>query len=113
METINILYIGKHPEIMETVVRLINKNELWTGFGTTNENEALTLFKSNSICLVLLGCGIDEQTEISLRSFFTQHNPKTKIIQHYGGGSGLLYNEIQTALNNDPEIISFLSQFNA
>ena len=113
MEAINILYIGRHPEIMETVVRLINKNESWNGLGTTNDEEAKALFKGIRMSLVLLGCGISEEDEISLRIAFAAHNPRVKVIQHYGGGSGLLYNEIYAALYNRPEIINFLSQFNA
>jgi hypothetical protein len=29
MEKTHILYIGMHPEILETVVRIANKNEAW------------------------------------------------------------------------------------
>lgn len=108
MKTINILYIGRHTEITSTVTRLINKNENWHGIGTVNDTEAVVLFKTNDISLVLLGCGITEKEEITLRSFLKSHNPKVKIIQHYGGGSGLLFNEIYTALNSRPEIINFL-----
>jgi len=34
-----------------------------------------------------------------LRGYFIKVNPAVIIIQHYGGGSGLLNNEILQALN--------------
>jgi hypothetical protein len=42
METIHILYIGRHPEILETVIRLINAN--WSGVGVMNDEEAKEIF---------------------------------------------------------------------
>ncbi|KGO91669.1 hypothetical protein [Flavobacterium subsaxonicum] len=95
---INILYIGRHAEILETVVRLINKNDSWNGIGVSKDSQAMELFIKHPFDIVLLGCGIDEEDENKLRTFFTLNNPSVKIVQHYGGGSGLLYNEITTAL---------------
>lgn len=97
-QKINILYIGKHNEIMQTVVRLINNNENWNGMGTISYSEAKHLFVMNNPDIVLLGCGIDESNELDLREYFNKHNSSVKIVQHYGGGSGLLYNEIMIAL---------------
>ena len=45
MKTIAILYIGRHPEITETVVRLLNTNENWVGVGTVNDEEAKAIFE--------------------------------------------------------------------
>lgn len=109
MEKVNILYIGRHPEIMETVVRLINKNESWKGIGTADDQMAMTLFTNIDFDVVLLGCGINEQDEIRLRRFFKATNPQCKIVQHYGGGSGLLYNEITAALYDGTATAHFLS----
>ena len=44
MKTIAILYIGRHPEITETVVRLLNTYENWVGVGTVNDEEAKAIF---------------------------------------------------------------------
>jgi hypothetical protein len=98
-QKINILYIGKHAEIMQTVVRLINNNENWMGKGTTDYDEAKAFFTEQSYDIVLLGCGIDEEDELLLRAFFKEKNPAAKVVQHYGGGSGLLYSEITIVLN--------------
>lgn len=95
---VNILYIGRHPEILETVVRLINANENWFGAGAETDETAMDLFKKINFNLVLLGCGIEEESEQMLREFFNNANPSCPIVQHYGGGSGLLKNEILSAL---------------
>ena len=97
---INILYIGRHPEILETVVRLINANENWFGAGAETDEAAMDLFKKINFNLVLLGCGIEEESEEMLRNFFQKENPNCQIVQHYGGGSGLLKNEILSALED-------------
>lgn len=101
METINILYIGRHLEILATVVRLINANVNWNGVGVMNDEEAKEIFLRKDFSLVLLGSGIQEQSEADLCKFFINHNPNISIVQHYGGGSGLLKSEILLALCNN------------
>lgn len=95
---IKILYIGRHKEILDTVVRLLNANDEWLGVGAESDEEALHLFSLYDFTLVLLGCGIPEESENYLVTHFKKQNPLIKIVQHYGGGSGLLMNEIVTAL---------------
>lgn len=95
---INILYIGRHQEILETVVRLINSNEDWFGVGAETDETAMDLFSKIHFNIVLLGCGIEENSEKKLCEFFQEKETNCKIIQHYGGGSGLLKNEIFSAL---------------
>lgn len=98
METTHILYIGKHAAIREVVLRLINSNKGWNGIGAEQEQEAKALFGQHRFSLVLFGSGIDEDGEKRLCQFFTQQQPNIIIVQHYGGGSGLLKSEILTAL---------------
>jgi len=100
MKTTKILYIGRHSEIMEIVVRLINANENWEGIGAVTDEEAMRIFQRENIDIILLGSGIDEESEAMLDAFFRKVNSKIKIIQHYGGGSGLLKSEILLALSN-------------
>jgi len=102
MNKLNILYIGRHPEIRETVVRLINKHEHWKGAGAGTDEEAYILGREDIFDIILLGCGIKEESEQQLRDFFMQQSPGIIIIQHYGGGSGLLANEIKEALDKRP-----------
>ncbi|MFV5696051.1 hypothetical protein ACM55G_11520 [Flavobacterium sp. LB3P122] len=101
METTNILYIGRHIEILAIVVRLINSNEGWSGVGVMNDDEAEEIFCQKEFSLVLLGSGIQKESETSLRAFFKKQNPNIIVVQHYGGGSGLLKSEIIVALENN------------
>ncbi len=98
METIKILYIGIHPEITATVVRLINAVSDWSAVGVMNQAEAKKVFAENHFTIVLLGSGIEEESEKALRAFFKKQNPQIRIVQHYGGGSGLLKSEILLAI---------------
>jgi hypothetical protein len=100
MRHINILYIGRHLEILSTVIRLINANVDWSGIGAMNDEEAKYLFRQKKFEIVLLGSGITEESEKQLRLFFRNQNPNTVVVQHYGGGSGLLKTEILMALEN-------------
>lgn len=93
-----ILAIGRHPEILQTVVRLVNNNPGWECTGVITDEEALEAFTINPFKLVLLCNGISPQSEGKLCAAFRAHNPAIIIVQHYGGGSGLLSAEIWQAL---------------
>jgi hypothetical protein len=96
-EKMNILVIGRHPQIMETVLRLINSQPGWKAEGAITDEEAVEKFNSNFI-LVLIGGGVEESSEKKLKTAFEKINPQVKMIRHYGGGSGLLFNEIEEAI---------------
>lgn len=98
MDKIQILVIGRNPEIVQTVVRLINNNPSWSASHALTDEVAINLFESRSFNLVLLGGGIEPESDSLLRHEFTSRNPNITIIQHYGGGSGLLATEINMAL---------------
>ena len=98
MRKIEIRVVGRHPQIMETVLRLINQNENWNAVGALTDEDAVEKFYQHTFQLVLLGGGIEEASERKLRSLFTFQDTGIIIIQHYGGGSGLLSNEIMEAL---------------
>ncbi len=93
-----ILVIGRHEQIMQTVLKLINEMENYHAIGCLTDKEAIDLLKKNSIDLVLVGGGVEIQSEMNLRTFVQENYPFTKVIQHFGGGSGLLFNELREAL---------------
>jgi hypothetical protein len=103
MNKIQILAIGHNEEILQTVLRLINANTEWEGTGTTNDEKAIELFHHRKFDIVLLGGGINSQDEMKLRTLFVKQNPQITIIQHFGGGSGFLANEIQAALEKNAD----------
>jgi hypothetical protein len=96
---IEILAVGRNDEILQTLLRLINKNEDWHAAGALTDEEAIQIFDTLHPGIVLLSNGIDETSEQKLRAYITGKNPSVIIIQHYGGGSGLLSNEILQALD--------------
>lgn len=98
MSQINILAIANHPEILETMIRLINQNESWHGIPAGSSEEAEEVLRLNSIDLVLLGVGVDEQMGERITSLCQSIDPRIVCMRHFGGGSGLLYSEIRHAL---------------
>jgi len=93
-----ILHVGKNTEINATVNRLINAQQNWKGETASTFFEVREKCLSQSFDIILIGGGIDEETESQIRALVSSHFPNTKIIEHYGGGSGLLTNEILEAL---------------
>jgi len=98
MEKTQILVIGRHTEILATVVRLVNNNPDWNATGCLSDEEAIAAFHSQDFKVVLLGGGVDEISEGKLNEYFYTQKPDIKIVQHFGGGSGLLSAEIFEAL---------------
>jgi len=96
---IEMLAIGRNEEILQTVLRLVNNNGQWHAVGAQTDDDAIALFDKINPAIVLLCNGIDEASDIKLQNYFIGKNPATIIIQHYGGGSGLLSNEILQALH--------------
>jgi hypothetical protein len=92
-----ILVIGRHPQIMETVLRLINSQPTWRAEGAITDQEAIEKFNP-TFNLVLIGGGVEESSEKKLKAAFEKMNPHLKMIRHYGGGSGLLFNEIEETI---------------
>jgi hypothetical protein len=100
MTTSNILVIGRDPEILKVVLRLLNDTKPipYHAVGSTDPDTARSLFADSDIDLVLITNGIDPTLDASLREDFLTRRPGTPILQHYGGGSGLLFAEIAEAL---------------
>jgi DNA-binding NarL/FixJ family response regulator len=102
MQKTIILVIGRHAQIMETVLRLLNSQEGWEAVGALTDEDALEKFTAHDFDIVLMGGGIEESSEEKLRVSFAKHRPQVRIVRHYGGGSGLLFNEIIETLEAKP-----------
>ena len=98
MAKIKILVTGRNEQIVQTIVRLINNNPAWNAAYALTDDETISTFINQPFDLVLFGGGISPGSDALLRDAITRHNPKITIIQHYGGGSGLLATEINMAL---------------
>jgi len=100
MEKIQILVIGRNEQILATVERLINNNPNWHATPCLTDDGAISACSQQNFDLVLLGGGIDDQSDNYLRKQLDAIQPGIKVIQHYGGGSGLLATEINMGLGS-------------
>lgn len=100
MKNPTILVVCKHPDILSTILRLIHKKEGWAATGAASAAEAETVCTATPVDLVLFGAGVNENEEQQLRSSLAALHPDIKFVQHYGGGSGLLYAEVMETLMN-------------
>jgi DNA-binding NtrC family response regulator len=95
---INILAIGRNEAILEVLNRLINKT--WSGVSVTKDEDAIHAASKQHFDIVLFSNGITEQEKVALKDELSSYQPSLIFIQHMGGGSGLLENEIRAALDN-------------
>jgi hypothetical protein len=98
MNKIEILVVCRHEGILQTIIRLINSNPEWNATGAVTDDDAIAAFDAQTFKIVLLGSGIAKESDEKLRSYFSSKQPGIIIVQHYGGGSGLLAAEIYEAL---------------
>ncbi|MBD3906101.1 hypothetical protein NAL32_19300 [Chryseobacterium sp. Ch-15] len=100
MESLHFLVIGKNQQILETLKRIIENNEGWKAEIQTEENICYEYVKENQVDIVLLSSGLDEKFENDIKVFCSTLDKDIKVIDHYGGGSGLLKNEVYTLFPN-------------
>ncbi|MET4137709.1 hypothetical protein [Pedobacter sp. UYP1] len=93
-----ILVVGTHEDILKTIIRLLNAESSWHAEGVSGCEEAIAKCKSYTYAVLLLGGGLSEPEEARLKTEIKILHPAIHIIPHYGGGSGLLYAEIHSAL---------------
>lgn len=96
---ISILVIGRHEEILAVILRLLNKMDNWSATGVNSCEELFKQCSIRNFSVVLLGAGLSEEEEQAVKKYVIEECPKTALVPHYGGGSGLLYAEIYSALN--------------
>jgi DNA-binding NtrC family response regulator len=98
MSTIQILAVGCNKPIMETIARLIDKEEKWSATMAFSMKEAIEHCLLKEFDLVLVGAGLTGDEELELKQKINHLRPNLPIVKHYGGGSGLLYAEIYQGL---------------
>lgn len=94
-----ILIVGTNKPIMETIARLIDKEEKWLATIAYTVGEALALCKLKNFSLALICAGLSKEEEKELSLGLKQLKSDLPIVKHYGGGSGLLYAEIYQGLS--------------
>lgn len=100
MKTLQFLVIGKNQEILETLKRIIENHEGWQADIQNDETVFYDYIKENQVDIVLLSSGLEEQFEKDIKIFCENLDKEVKVIDHYGGGSGLLKNEVYSLFPN-------------
>lgn len=94
MKQLQFLLLGKNEAILAILLRLVNADENWNGVAFNNEKEAQEYFQNNKIDIVLLSSAIEDHVEKEFTAFCLKTQPDVEVIEHFGGGSGLLKSEI-------------------
>lgn len=99
MKIFEFLILGKNEPILEILLRLVNAYENWNAVGFSDENAAQEYFLNNKIDMVLLSSAIENHVEKEFTLFCLKNQPDVEVIEHFGGGSGLLQSEIYHRLH--------------
>lgn len=83
---------------MTVLERLLNAKENWYGKTVLTDAAAIAEVQAAHYHLVLLCGGLLPEEEARLREQLLAIDSSLIITQHYGGGSGLLENEVLHAL---------------
>lgn len=103
LSRIQVLVIGRHAEIMETILQRINQTPDWEAVGALSDEEAIEIFQQRRFDLVLIGGGVEPESEAKLRAIFKFQNPLIRIIQHFGSGNSNMFAEIRATLTTQEE----------
>lgn len=99
MQLIEILIIGTNAPIMQTIARLVDRDEIWSATISFSFEDACKTYLTKDFKLALIGAGLTADEEQKLCLLLNKTKPILAIVKHYGGGSGLLFAEIHGALN--------------
>lgn len=100
MKTLHFLVIGKNQEILEVLKRIIENNEGWTAEIQSDEALSYKYIEGHDVDIVLLSSRLEGQFEKDIKVFCENLEQDVKVIDHYGGGSGLLKNEVYSLFPN-------------
>jgi hypothetical protein len=95
---IKILSACNHPEILKIMDRLVEKRPDWSSSTAADLPTVVELLTRERFELLLLGAGFAEAEQRTIEALIEEKGLPTKVVKHYGGGSGLLYSEITMAL---------------
>jgi hypothetical protein len=91
---LGILVIGREMPILQVVQRLIDSHEGWKATVVTTTDAAIDAFQQRPCPIVFVAAGISADEEEELRRRLLDLDPSVVVTRHYGGGSGLLENEV-------------------
>lgn len=95
----SLVFICRNQEVQLCMERIFSKNEKFNVMIVTELKELYIYLTGQFYDGVLLGSGFTEEEEKNIQDWMKQYSPDTRLIKHYGGGSGLLMNELQIAFS--------------
>ncbi|MBC9932265.1 hypothetical protein [Chitinophaga qingshengii] len=98
---LKLLAIGYDAAIMKVVDRLLNSHTGWNGVVAFTKAAGLKNIVDEKYDAVLLCVGVTIADEQVIREAVAIRHSATIVIRHYGGGSGLLENELRAALDHN------------
>lgn len=87
-----------NSQVLRIVNRLINKQERWECTSVEDPAQVLSVLSTQRPNIFLVAVGAI-QTDLELWQEYCKAH-QISLIQHYGGGSGLLYNSVQQYLDS-------------
>jgi len=97
---LRILSFVTNPSILPVLDRVVNKQEGWTGERAPDLAAAQDHLLREEFDLVLLGAGTGAEERAALQQLIDERKLKTRLVDHFGGGSGLLYAEVMETLSD-------------
>ncbi|MDF2518171.1 MAG: hypothetical protein K0R59_3467 [Sphingobacterium sp.] len=94
MKNLVIIVFGKNEEILHTLKRIIESTQGWQAIIQQDLSTCKTYLSANPGDILLLSSGLSTQEETEITDHLLRLNHTIGLIKHYGGGSGLLKNEI-------------------
>lgn len=98
--TLKFVYFATNPDLLRIMSRLLRRGKNWS-VEVTDDKEHFKLLIADCPDILLIGPGANA-SEIHSWKILGQSYGST-LIEHFGGGSGLLYNEIQHYLDSQEQ----------
>ena len=77
-----VLIIGRHQQIMDRVVTVLQGNSFEIYYSLTNQG-AVDLLNQHKIDVVIIGGGVDIESREMLKSAFKTVNPNVKFLERF------------------------------
>lgn len=94
MKNIKFLLVGKNKEILDTLKRIIENNDSWQAEILSDAALYPEYLQEHLVDIVLLSSGLSDALEKEIKEYIYKLDKGIRVIDHYGGGSGLLKNEV-------------------
>ncbi|CAM4203337.1 hypothetical protein AQBE111736_05895 [Aquirufa beregesia] len=98
MKIFNVLVVGKNEAIVALLIKLVNKYPELSAQGTCQLEEIPSICLKSPLDILLFSSGLSLDQEKEISQIVAQIHPSVKIVEHFGGGSGLLRTELNQVL---------------